>query len=77
MMNSDPRRFCAAWIRADAVALLADHEQEAEIRERPRPAALRRAHNMEAMMPFTSQAPRPQISVSSSRDGKNGGTVSR
>ena len=31
---------------------------------------------MEAMMPLASQAPRPQMCSSSSREAKNGGTVS-
>ena len=31
---------------------------------------------MDAMIPFVSHAPRPQIAFSSSREGKNGGTVS-
>ena len=36
----------------------------------------RTAKIMDAMMPLVSQAPRPQMYWSSSREGKNGGTVS-
>ena len=43
---------------------------------RRRRAIARTAKIMDAMMPLVSHAPRPQINSPSSRDAKNGGTVS-
>ena len=42
----------------------------------PASSKSRTAKIMAAMMPLVSQAPRPQMCWSSSREGKNGGTVS-
>ena len=69
-------RRLGGMVSARAVALLAHHEQQPEIALRRLPAAPPTALIMEAMMPLVSQAPRPQMNSSSSREAKNGGTVS-
>ena len=61
--------------RAGAVALLAHHEQQREIAH-AFGQQFSTAKIMDAMMPLVSHAPRPQMYSSSSREGKNGGTVS-
>ncbi len=63
-------------VGARAIALFADDEQQAEIANAAGPARPPTAKIMEAMMPLVSQAARPQMNSLSSREGKNGGTVS-
>ena len=75
MMYFEPRGLLRRVICAGAVALLADHEQQAEIAHALFEQALGGVI-MEAMMPLVSQAPRPQMNSSSSREGTKGGTVS-
>src|SRR5215472_7617654 len=67
---------CGGDFGTDAAALFADDKQKAKLRV-PEDKSDRAAATMAAMMPLASQEPRPWIKVSSSREGKNGGTVSR
>ena len=61
---------------AGAVAFFADNKQQTEIARAFRKESSSAAVIMAAMMPLVSQAPRPQMCSSSSREGMKGGTVS-
>ena len=69
-------RLLRRVVRSRAVALFARPRRALRDSRSPASSSASTAVSMEAMMPLVSHAPRPQTWSSSSREAKNGGTVS-